>query len=564
MVRQALWRAILLTCGLPALLSAAQIDAVVDRTRIADGESVRLELRVNGSPDEDVDLTPLATDWDVLNRSQSSQMQIINGSISRSQSQTLTLMPRSSGQLVIPSLCFGPDCSPPVSVTVSDAAATTDSPLLLEVSPSAQTAYVDQQVVLSVRILHRGDLMQASLSEPTIENGTAEVRQLGEDRRFETRRDGTLYQGIERRYLIYPRQAGPLTLSGLQLDGQLESNPSQVRSLFSSSIRQLRRRTEAITIDVLPPQNAQGRLWLPAQQLALTDDWQTDPPTLRVGEPATRTLTLTAEGLPAASLPTLTLPTPDGWKSYPDQPARENRESQTGLIGMLQQKLALVPMQAGPITLPALTLDWFNVTSNQWEQIHLPAVTVEVEAASSEIGSVEPESSVAPPVSPATVAPNRPTKKEAPAPGNRFWFLISIGLALGWALTGLLWWRSSRAPSNVPSNTPQNAEKDAFRSVLNAAKRHDAEATRRALISWIRLRWTPHPGTELDTLTHHGNPALKASLDTLNHALYKNKTTRWQGTTLIAALKNLPAPDTSKTTALPPLYPDLPREKSDH
>ena len=66
----------------PTLCQAAQLEAIPDRTRVGLEESFSLQLRASGSVDGDPDLSVLEHDFELLGRSQSSQMQIINTDIS--------------------------------------------------------------------------------------------------------------------------------------------------------------------------------------------------------------------------------------------------------------------------------------------------------------------------------------------------------------------------------------------------------------------------------------------------------------------------------------------------
>ncbi len=97
-------------------------------------------------------------------------------------------------------------------------------------------------------------------------------------------------------HCLFPQQVGLLSIPVLQLDAQVDAG-SFWRDFFGRSLQQVRRKSEALQIQVTePPADLGSRHWLPARRLTLQDDWQQHPPTLRVGEPATRTLTLTAEG----------------------------------------------------------------------------------------------------------------------------------------------------------------------------------------------------------------------------------------------------------------------------
>ena len=148
----------------PQLAHAAQVQAVADRDQVALGESLNLELRVKGSPDADPDLKPLDRDWDVLSRSQSSQIQMINGDFNRSVVYSLTLMPKKEGNVTIPAICFGSDCSAPLPVHVTAAdqtpAGSVTADLFLETEVKPKKLYSQEELLFTVRLLRRVDLLQ--------------------------------------------------------------------------------------------------------------------------------------------------------------------------------------------------------------------------------------------------------------------------------------------------------------------------------------------------------------------------------------------------------------------
>lgn len=561
-----------LLLALPPVLLAAQVTAVTDRDRIGAGESLQLELRVDGSPDDDPDLGVLDGDWEILNRSQSNQMQLINGSLSRSLVLSLSLMPRRSGNLPIPAICFGSDCSQPLSVTVSEQSVSsgTAAPLLLEAEAQPRQVPVGAQILLTVRVLHRVDLVQASLSEPRFEGGAADIRQLGKDRSFEMRRNGYRYQVIERRYTVFPRQAGQFKISALQLDAQIDAGPSR-RDVFGRSLQQVRQNSLALPIEVTePPGDLGSRYWLSARGLTLEDDWQQHPPTLRVGEPATRTLTLTAAGLPSASLPDLKLPVPDGWKSYPDQPSRQDSENDQGIVGTLQQKLALVPTQPGTVELPAIDLDWYDVSAGQWSRVHLDALKLEVApaAAGSLVTSSPLQVPAAPvaPVAPAVPSPDEPGSETLPAASGPelvdagFWPWLSLALGLAWLATLALLWRARRSSPSAKEHpfsggARGDSERTALKAVLAAAGRNDPQSSRQALLHWSRLRFPEAAGRELEMMCSIGGEPLRAALTELDITLYGQARGPWRGEALCAALKKLTREERKAPEALPPLYP---------
>ena len=565
---------LILLFAAPVCLMAAQVSAVADRDRLAAGESLRLELRVQGSPDNDPDLSVLEADWEILSRSQSSQMSIVNGDFSRSVVYSLILMPRRNGELNIPAVCFGSDCSTPLPIRVSEEVAASPAgaaPLLLEAEAAPQRVAAGAQVLLTVRLLHRGNLAQASLSEPQPEGVATEVQKIGEDRSFEVHRDGYLYRAVERRYALFPQAAGTLRIPGLQLDAQVSSGPAQFDP-FGRSLKPLRRRSEPIEIRVEPPST--DHAWLPASSVSLEDDWQGKVVRMTAGEPATRTLILSVAGLPAARLPTLPLNVPDGFKSYPDQPERTDQPGEQGITGRLQQKLALVATRPGHYRLPAIDLDWWDTAQQRWQQAHLNEVELEVAPAAGAASaglpqaSTQPVATTAPPPLPPAVASGKtPSAATAPGtpPAEGFWPWLSLALALGWLATLALFWRQRRRSAAAAASVAQTgrgeSERQARQALLRAARSDDPRATRQALLAWSRALWPESAVSDLEQLAGRCGDPLAGELAALSQTLYGASPRAWQGGALAAAVEHwCRQRSPANRQDLPPLYPE-PRQQ---
>lgn len=547
---------------------AATINAVADRDRIAVGESLQLQLRVDGSPDGEPDLSGLEQNWEILSRSQSSQMQVVNGSFSRSVVYSLTLMPRTQGTLLIPAVCFAKDCSLPLPIEVSHTptgSGSTDEALLLETEVSPQEIVTQGQLLFKVRLLRRVELLGGQLNEPQPTGVSAVVKKLGDDRSYETRRNGQLYQVIERNYAIFPQGTGQMQIPALQFDGSIGAGRTR-RDPFGQQGRRVRRTSQPLQVEVTPlPKDIGRRPWIPAIAVELQDDWQQHPPKLTVGEPATRTLHLGATGVQAAQLPELKPEVPDGFKTYPDQPKREDLQSSSGISGVLEQKIAMVPTRAGHFTLPAVDLNWWDVTTGRWKSVHLAALELEVAAA--------PDSVPSQPQSPATLPALKSVSTEttsnslsdplAPASPEKtvagFWPWLSLGLGLGWLLTLLLlwrsWWRAKPGQAKAALDL-KPTEKSARRAVVQAARNHDPQATRQALLAWSRILWPAEQNDAYEQLCKAADPTLLKELENLDLCLYGRSGVVWDGQGMVACLDSW-RPDTSKKvrSGLPELYP---------
>ena len=548
---------------------AITVQAVADRDRVAAGESLQLELRVTGHPDEDPDLSPLQRDWDILSRSQSSQIQIINSSISRSVVYNLTLMPKQTGTVTIPAVCFGSDCTIPLPIEVastSSAGKVISAPLLLEADITPQTVIAQEQLLLKIRLLRRIDLIDGQLTEPQPGGVAAVIKQLGDAHNYETRRNGQIYKVIERDYAIFPQGSGTLQIPPLQFNGTVADGASRFDP-FSRQGQRVRRMTQPLQVKVLPlPADLGQRSWIPATTLKLQDDWQERVPQFVVGEPVTRTLRLSAGGVLAAQLPLLQLNLPPGFKSYPDQPRREDQLSRGGVTGILEQKIALVPTHPGQYQLPAIDLDWWDVTTGKWQQAHLAAISIDVAAAVAGVVANPPVA--ANPVLPASAKNLVPEgQKTLPTPvaatvsfQTSFWPWLTLGLALGWVLTVLLLLRqryySQRLPEVKTEVVVQPDEPAARRIVVQAARNSDPQATRQALRRWCQILYPELSTGAYEKFMDSADPRLSQQLKNLDRSLYGHTGDTWNGETLaeiIMAWKKKAGEDKRET--LPDLYP---------
>lgn len=555
--RQIVYLFLLLLCLAPQLAGADEVLAVANRDQVPLGESLQLQLRVQGRSDGEADLSPLTADWEVLSRSQSSQMQIINGDFSRSLIITLSLMPRREGDLTIPALCFGSDCSIPLPIKVTaagkESAGTEFAEILLETEVAPDRVFSQGQLLLRVRLLHRVDLLQGSLSDPQPTGVDAMMQKLGEDRSYETRRGGHTYQVIERSYALFPQASGTLKIPPLQFDGEI------VLAAFGRSGKRIRKYSEPILIEVLPPPaDLGGRAWIPARSLLLNDDWQAKELKLKVGEPATRTLTLKAEGLQSAQLSNLPLALTDGFKSYPDQPNRKDEATAAGVTGTLQQKTVLIPTRPGNYQLPAIDLAWWDTTAAQWRQAHLDPVEIEVSPA--------PGSAVAAP--PGEPLPAKGSESSGPNPAAEplpspaagqagFWPWLSLALGLGWLGTLLHFLQQRRKLPRPLNDTPAVREKAARQAVLRAAAKNDPRATRQALGAWSSTLWPEDGRPDLERLSRTEAAPLRTEIEGLNRALYARTEGTWTGAPLIEALRRRQESqqDKKESDKLPDLYP---------
>ena len=561
--------ALLASCT--CLIALATVTASLDRDHIARGETVRLLLQSDGSTDLQPDIAPLQKDFDILSTSRGSSTRIVNGKISSQTQITLFLAPKHEGTIHIPPLRWGTEESTALELTVSGGADQgTGSPN--GAPPVSMTATLDQKhpyvqsaVVLTLKLFVGTPLSQASLDLP----GSSDVlvKQLGEDTQTTESRNGRTYQVIERKYMLVPQRSGQIRLKGPTLDAQVPDtdtlDPTDIHSLFGrvfgqSSLgqmmggtRPLRLSASAIDMDVLPrPAAAAGTYWLPAQQVTLEEIWRPDHSTLRVGEPLTRHLHLSALGVAASQLPDLgqLMAVPDGIKRYPDQAKMQDKLRAGTMLGSRDQDIALVASQPGRYELPALQLLWWDTTSNTQREVRLPARTLDI---------LPGDATTPPTVETAPVAAEKPAQPLQNIPSASIWQWTSAAFLLLWLGTLLAWWRTSRpAPLTPPplSRPVKHSSSKALSAFQRACQDNNPQAARQHLLAWSVGFWPESPPNGLHALALRLNDAtLTEWLQQLDRACYTN--TAWLGEPLAQAFAKVPKNRPSEKTKS--LIPDL-------
>ncbi len=554
---------------------AATIKVQSDRNPVAMNESFRLIFEADGSVDGEPNFKALEQNFEVMQQSQGTTMQIVNGQVSQARQWTVVLMPRRSGQLTIPAIAFGKDKSQPVVIGVTEATVSSEEPnnsvLFFEVSttsaPETGNAYVQSQVIYNVRLFRAVNVANARLSEPVVSGADAVVEKLGDDREFETTRDGRRYVVLERSYAIFPQQSGTVTIDPVSFEGQVVNRARGMFDVFDQGGPIRRVRSAAVTLDVMPmPAGEEPQQWLPAREVKLIEEWPegvdlSQP--ITAGEPLTWTLTLIADGLTAAQLPTITPVMPDGLKAYPDQAKQMNDKKQETLIGVRQEKIALIPVQAGEYQLPAIEVPWWNSQTGQREVAHLPARTLRVAAAAGSNSGA----AMLPPLSESEQArPQVSSSAVVTSSNDTTWRVVSAVLGLGWLLTVMAWWISRRTAEHPrePGRESQMVDVSAVKQrVRKACLENHAVAAKEALLAWGAACWPTHPPASLGQLAQRvSDETLRDEIIALNQQIYGQSTAntphQWDGNAMWRAfereLKQTKSGVPRADSTLAPLY----------
>ncbi len=545
---------------------AAKISAFVDRTDIRVNESFTMTFESDGSVDDDPDFKPLQVYFDILNQSQGSNMTIINGKVTRKSSWKLSLMAKRAGQFTIPEIEFGRDRSSAISITVAADtvnAPTKDSNLILEAEVSNKSVYVQSQIIYTLRLFRAVNLQNASLSEPRLNDADALVINLGEDKNYQTTRKNKRYLVTERRYSIFPQQSGKMVIAPVVFTGQIVSRSQSFFSPNPSNVKTKRLYTKEIALEVKPiPAIYKHTHWLPARDLQVSEQWSKETE-FNVGDPITRTITIKAFDLTASTLPEITLDDINGIKQYPDQPIKKDQAKGSGITGTRQEKIALIPTQAGDYQLPEIVIPWWNTKSNRVEIARLPARKITVTGESVPLSSLETNTPThdvnGDSKTISTVEVNKSTQTSTT---NSLWFIVSIALLIVWLLTLLVWFLSRR-PKKIKTKKDNedihiNLRK-ARSNLKSACNSADADLCKKALLDWAHCIWPTERLNNIGQICQRVNPTLAEQIDRLNKALYDSTDSNWQPDSLYEILVSFERDNNQQTSenknnALPSLY----------
>jgi BatD DUF11 like domain len=501
----AVWVAVasLLIC---TAANATDVRAWLDRNSMQMGETVTLNVEVSGDNGAaKPDFTPLAQEFNLLGTQSSTSMNIINGQASSKMLWAIGLEPKHAGTLAIPALDVAGQHTQALSLSVQAATAgtggKTGDDVYIEAAIEPHAPYVQQQVHLTVKLYFAVNLSDGSLDEPQADGLV--VRKLGQDANYAADVAGRRYRVLERHYALLPEKSGGVSLPPIGFRGHAV-DPGDINSFFSRG-RSVAARSEAITLDVRPRPPASGSdAWLPARSTTLTADGIDAATTAKVGEPLTLTLHLKAQGLGFEQLPELKVPLIEGADVYPDKTTTQNRDDGEWLYGERERKFAIVPNRAGPLTLPAISIDWWDTAHDRAETAQVPARTLDVQAGV--VSATKPDAARAPTAAASTNAQNTELPGTATAGDVAFadqgaqaelWRRLALFALTLWTLTLAAWiyWllaqrRRERAalPAAPIHAAPIHVGSLAARSAFHeACRRADWPSAARALLGWARV-----------------------------------------------------------------------------
>ena len=532
----------------------------VDRTRISETDPLRLNIKVNEALTGQLEFDFLTKDFEILRvagPNQNTKMSIINGQSSRevSTSWDLVLRAKRLGTVTIPRIQINGSISEAIVIDVVPQTAEMKSKanelVFLETSVDTSEAYVQGQIIYTIK-LHYVDIITGEIpAEPKIENAIIET--IESEKRYDTYVNNRRYFVFEKRFAIFPQRSGVLEIPRVTFTG------SKVGRGFFSNREPVMAFSETHSVTVKPkPEEFTAPHWLPAKSVKITEAWSSESKQLTVGEPINRNITITVDGQAATLLPAIDDIEIQGAKSYKDPEVQNQTITDSGIVATSKTTVGIVPTQPGKLLLPALELAWWNTTTNKMEIASLPAQAFSVEA------SRQPQA-VARNIEPSqpnqTLVAESATLRQPVAEGPNYWQLLAGVLAAAWVITLMLLFKAQRRPTQTAvEDTPTQltSETALFNKLQEACKKNQAADARNLLFLWGKAR-LPSIDSTRDLAAHYASDELLQEIVLLEQRLYSpSQQTDWHGKSLgdiTQALRSIRAEKSSPHALLSTMNP---------
>lgn len=534
----------------------SNVTASIDTNPVMKSDSIILTVTADDSVERDaLDTSMLLKDFVIARTEVSSQTSMINFETTRTTRWQIIIIPKAVGNLTIPPLTIDGHSSEAINVRVleqSNATSTQQKDVFISTELSSKDVYVQQLLTLTVK-LHVGvQLQRGSLTEPSLQGAT--IEQVGKDQESDGIVNGKRYRIIERTYAVTPEESGDLILETPMFSGDVMVQ-SQRRSGFLSfgDTKPINIIGEKIPLNVRPIPDSfpldKNTSWLPSELLTLHQEWQPDPQEFKVGEPITRTITLTAAGLGKAQLPNIMMTAPKGLKIYPDQPELHSNLTKDRLISQKRQNFALVASQPGDYTLPKITIAWWNTITNKYQQATLPEQKISVKANPDAPTPVINNVVNAPlaqagqtSAHPVTVMQPNIVEKASPLQ----WLFLGLWLftAFAWALH--VWYLKRATNESVTSNKVKTVNNH-YLALMAGCKKNNAEQALNLVLPWLNTLPLNQGGNEISTLSEAlikiDNAEFTSAIDEIQLYLYGKDVTEqaWVGDKLLKAIQQINA-----------------------
>ena len=415
---------IILFCFVSIYTLEAQSDVsfrTICKKQVSVGEQFQVSYELNGDGKDFK--TPNFTNFEIIGgpfTSTSSSVQIINGSVTRTNTQTFSFHLRAikEGIFTIPSASITVDkkkiTSEPCEINVVASASgastyngatsntnnsksnITAKEVFLKATPNKKKVYQGEQILLTYNIYYTIPISQLSVSKSPSYSGfwTKDITENdGSLQQSSTVIDGQQYNvATIKEIVLFPQKSGNLIIDPLDLTCVAQIRQQRKRTqgydpfedffgdVMGTSYTNVRKdiKSQPITIEVEPlptankPESFQGAVG----QFTFTS--KIDKSELKVNEAFTLTLTVSGKGnIELLELPKPAFP-PD-FEVYDPKISTTVKNNALGIYGSKKAEYIIIPRVSGDFTLEDIEFSYFNPSLKRYETLKSDLHTIQVQ-----------------------------------------------------------------------------------------------------------------------------------------------------------------------------------------
>ncbi len=350
--------------------SKPYIQLTFDASEIYLGDAVVLELESTGLLDP-INLAPLLEQATMVRETTGTRIAVIGGKVVEIKIRRMDLIPKQSGVVVIGPLMAGDITSNSVHIKVLDATRPEWQPkaddLQINTSLSPETVWVNQQVKLTIELLHRYPLNNESISLPELSDFT--TRELISNRRTFKGANRDWFR-TEWHYLIFPKRSGTLPLGDIHWTGTIAKSRIE-RAEFSRSL-------QSLSLPVKAAADDRGPWWLPAETLQLSEEWSMPPTELRAGDELERTIKVRATGILAGQIPSPVVPESRAVQQTLINSSRNETLTSSSVVSTAEFTYRVKAQSPIPVFLDTVRIPWWSTGDSEYKEAIIPARRINV------------------------------------------------------------------------------------------------------------------------------------------------------------------------------------------